>query len=102
MNDLTLLGIDELLSMKAAIDGELKSRAVEELAAIEQRKAQLQLLVGSAQTEAVDELKVRRTRAAGVAKFRNPANPEQTWTGRGKKPGWIGDATDLTPFQIAA
>lgn len=101
MNDLTLLGIDELLSMKAAIDGELKSRAVEELAAIEQRKAQLQLLIGT-ESDPVDELKERRTRTPGVAKYRNPANPEQTWTGRGKKPGWIGDATDLTPFQIAA
>lgn len=27
-----------------------------------------------------------------VPKYRNPANPEQTWTGRGKKPGWMSDA----------
>ena len=25
-------------------------------------------------------------------KYRNPANPEQTWTGRGKRPRWLADA----------
>ncbi|MGJ8604460.1 MAG: H-NS family nucleoid-associated regulatory protein [Marivita sp.] len=25
-------------------------------------------------------------------KFRNPANPEQTWTGKGRKPNWVNDA----------
>lgn len=37
-------------------------------------------------------------------KFRNPANPKQTWTGRGRKPQWIKDAetagTDLKEFEI--
>jgi DNA-binding protein H-NS len=26
-----------------------------------------------------------------VPKYRNPANPKQTWTGRGRQPGWIKD-----------
>ena len=25
----------------------------------------------------------------GVAKYRNPADPSQTWSGRGRQPGWI-------------
>lgn len=29
---------------------------------------------------------------AGIAKYRNPANAAQTWTGYGKKPGWFHDA----------
>ncbi|MCL3882102.1 H-NS histone family protein [Marivita sp. GX14005] len=28
----------------------------------------------------------------GVPKYRNPADPEQTWTGKGRKPRWINDA----------
>lgn len=28
---------------------------------------------------------------SGEAKYRNPANPMQTWTGRGRQPGWIKD-----------
>jgi DNA-binding protein H-NS len=27
-------------------------------------------------------------------KYRDPANPEQTWTGRGVKPRWLRDYTD--------
>jgi DNA-binding protein H-NS len=28
-------------------------------------------------------------KTAGVAKFCNPANTAQTWTGHGRKPGWV-------------
>ena len=30
----------------------------------------------------------------GAAKYANPANPEQTWTGRGRKPNWVIEALD--------
>lgn len=37
-------------------------------------------------------------------KYRNPMNPEQTWTGRGRKPGWIHEALergdDITDLEI--
>jgi DNA-binding protein H-NS len=39
-----------------------------------------------------------------LPKYRNPAAPEQTWTGRGRKPGWIHDALakglDITDLEI--
>ncbi|MCT4554741.1 MAG: H-NS histone family protein [Pelagimonas sp.] len=28
----------------------------------------------------------------GVPKYANPADPTQTWTGRGRKPNWVIDA----------
>lgn len=28
-------------------------------------------------------------RAKVAPKYRNPANPEETWTGRGRKPKWV-------------
>ena len=31
-------------------------------------------------------------REAGAIRFRNPADPAQTWTGRGKRPGWLREA----------
>ncbi|WP_300068759.1 H-NS histone family protein [uncultured Ruegeria sp.] len=37
-------------------------------------------------------------------KYRNPAAPEQTWTGRGRKPQWIHDAlkagADISDLEI--
>lgn len=42
----------------------------------------------------------RRKRSPGKPKYRNPSNPEQTWTGRGKRPGWLKQADDIEVFRI--
>ncbi|WP_037316768.1 H-NS family nucleoid-associated regulatory protein [Ruegeria halocynthiae] len=38
------------------------------------------------------------------AKYRNPADPEQTWSGRGRKPQWVHDAlksgADISDMEI--
>jgi DNA-binding protein H-NS len=36
--------------------------------------------------------KTRRAKTTVAPKYRNPANPEQTWSGRGKRPRWFNDA----------
>jgi DNA-binding protein H-NS len=44
----------------------------------------------------LDELfgagKGRKTRRPAAAKYRNPADPAQTWSGRGKRPRWFNAA----------
>ena len=34
----------------------------------------------------------RGSKGSGVAKYRNPKDASQTWTGRGRKPNWLIDA----------
>ena len=34
----------------------------------------------------------RRKRAPAAPKYANPADPSQTWTGRGRKPKWMVEA----------
>jgi len=36
--------------------------------------------------------KAKRTTGTVAPKYRNPANPTQTWSGRGKRPHWFNDA----------
>jgi DNA-binding protein H-NS len=36
--------------------------------------------------------KVRRAGGTVAPKYRNPADPEQTWSGRGKRPRWFNEA----------
>lgn len=36
--------------------------------------------------------KATRTRSKGNAKYRNPDNTSQTWTGKGRQPQWFKDA----------
>lgn len=48
----------------------------------------------------------RRTQAGGApAKYRNPTDPTQTWSGRGRKPFWVHEALsagyDITDLEIS-
>jgi DNA-binding protein H-NS len=47
--------------------------------------------------------KVSRKRAPATAKYGNPANPADTWSGRGRKPRWFEAALNAgkTPEDLA-
>ncbi|MFA3919332.1 H-NS histone family protein [Ruegeria hyattellae] len=34
----------------------------------------------------------KKAKAKVAAKYRNPDDPKQTWSGRGRKPNWVNDA----------
>lgn len=36
----------------------------------------------------------KTSKPKAAAKFRNPENPSETWTGKGRKPGWFNAAMD--------
>lgn len=38
--------------------------------------------------------KAKSSRPKGEPKYANPANPSQTWTGRGRKPKWVQEWID--------
>lgn len=48
--------------------------------------------------------KRRAASPVSAPKYRNPADPAQTWTGRGRQPGWIKQALaagdDLSAYEI--
>ena len=101
LSDLEMTSIDDLLIMRDEINMELSARAAAELAAMDKRREQLQVFVSTVLAPK-DELAARRSRAPGVAKYRNPANPDQTWTGRGKKPGWLTENPEDCAIPMAA
>ena len=76
---------DELLEQKRQIESELLGRIDEELANLEQRRAELLAMKPAAKPEE----KKKRVKSSRPPKYRNPSNPEQTWTGRGKAPTWM-------------
>lgn len=47
---------------------------------------------GMSLTDVLDSPKA--SRAPATIKFRNPDNPDETWTGRGRKPNWLVRALD--------
>ncbi len=96
--DLKTLSLKELRSLKARVEKELarradseKKKALKELAAIAAAR-------GFELEELLPAAKARRARAAAGRKpsrarpkalYRNPDDPKQTWSGRGRKPGWV-------------
>lgn len=49
----------------------------------------------------VADLTVKK-RAKVQPKYCNPANPSQTWTGRGRKPAWVKNYANLDDLLIPA
>jgi DNA-binding protein H-NS len=89
--DLENMSRDELLQLKADID-----RALESLET--RRKAEALKAAEDAARKygfSLQELKeVGGKRTKGVPRYRNPKNPSQTWTGKGRKPKWVLEALD--------
>jgi DNA-binding protein H-NS len=84
-HDLKLMSVDELWTLHLEIHSVLASRIAAEKAKLDQRLQQLKSNVassGSVQRE-------RRPYPHVFPKYRNPANPSETWAGRGKQPRWL-------------
>ncbi|WP_424979759.1 H-NS family nucleoid-associated regulatory protein [Leisingera sp. S232] len=87
--DLSLMSRKELLKLqsdveKALQDAELRERQ-EALKAAEEAAAKF----GFSLEEITDAARQVTKKAKAAPKYRNPSNPEETWTGRGRKPHWV-------------
>lgn len=79
-----LMTTDDLLQQKKAIESELIDRIDEEIEKIDARRAELLAMKPPAKPE-----KKKRAKSSRPPKYRNPNDPTQTWTGRGKAPKWL-------------
>jgi DNA-binding protein H-NS len=88
------LTVKELVTLEAEVQAAIATRKLEERAEV---KEKLQALAEKS-GYSVDELfgKGRRGGARGTVapKYRNPANPSETWTGRGRMPVWMRTLVD--------
>ena len=79
--DFKSMSADEMWTLHEEINAELTAKIHAEKKALENR---LRLLVGQ------DVRKPeRRPYPIVLPKFRNPAEPSQTWSGRGRQPRWL-------------
>ncbi|MGR3503066.1 H-NS histone family protein [Pseudaestuariivita sp.] len=88
--NLDAMSKEELLDLRNQVDKALKSvdarKKTEALKAAEE--------AARAHGFSLDQLTKGKGGATSAPKFRNPDNPNQTWTGRGRKPGWFTQAID--------
>jgi DNA-binding protein H-NS len=89
------MSVDEMWQLHEEISRILSVRLTSEKNELEKRLAQLRhedglRLAASSGLRAVDELPRRRRKYPKVLpKYRNPRDPSETWSGRGKQPRWL-------------
>jgi DNA-binding protein H-NS len=78
--DLKSMSIEELWKLREEVVVRLGSKLVAEKAKLEERLRQLQL---------THHHHTRHPYPKVFSKYRNPKNPTETWSGRGKQPRWL-------------
>jgi DNA-binding protein H-NS len=89
LNNYSLTDLQQLI---ADAETTLEKRQREKRAEVVAQMRKLAASVGIDFEIVAGEAKKRGPRAAAAAKYRNPANPAQTWNGRGPKPKWFKEA----------
>lgn len=101
--DLSSLSLKELKDLNAKITRAIATfedrRKEAALAKLEQEARAL----GFASLAELTGAPIARKRGIGAAKFANPANADDTWTGKGRKPRWFIEAlaAGKTPDELA-
>jgi DNA-binding protein H-NS len=87
--DLSSMSRSELTELKAEVEAAIKSAEVRErqeaLKAAEEAAAKY----GFSLEEIAAASRTGGKKQKAAAKYRNPNNPEETWSGRGRKPHWV-------------
>jgi DNA-binding protein H-NS len=88
--DFELMSLDELWSLHEKLATALEARLNSEKAALEVRLKKLNRSAsGERRASPNASGGERRPYPAVLPKYRNPANPAETWSGRGKQPRWL-------------
>ena len=85
--DLKSMSVEELWSLHELVSAALASKIQAETAKLDQRLRQLGLAAVSYNGKKMS--RARRPYPLVYAKYRNPAEPSETWAGRGKRPRWL-------------
>jgi DNA-binding protein H-NS len=87
-NDYKTMSVDQLWIVHEKIAAMLSEKIISEKNSLENRLRQLNQGVHTAKANP-DRERARRPYPTVFPKFRNPAQPSETWAGRGKQPRWL-------------
>ena len=92
--DLSKLSEKELTKLSVELEKEVKSRAKSKISAARKAAEDAAKKHGFSLNDLVGGGKAKSAakKPPAPAKFKNPADPSQTWSGRGRQPQWYKDA----------
>lgn len=88
------MSADELKALISNAEAALVNQLREQRREVVTKMRELAASVGIQFEIIADEPIKSRRLAVAAPKYRNPANHEQTWSGRGKRPKWFIEAID--------
>jgi DNA-binding protein H-NS len=104
--DFELMSLEELWSLHEKLAEMLAQRLTSEKAALEARLKRLDQTKVGPKIERNVSGRERRPYPVVIPKYRNPDDPCETWSGRGKQPRWLvallRAGKDMEDFRIAA
>lgn len=91
--DLNSLSAEELTQLMASAEQTLRERHQKRVLSLRKEAEELAASLNMSVAELFGLEKTSKLANKKLpAKYINPANPTQTWTGRGKRPHWLADA----------
>jgi DNA-binding protein H-NS len=91
-SDLVSLSVDELWLFHGKLEAILTAKIAAEVRKLERRIDRLNVVIDigqPARNSSEQALRHRRPYPAVLPKYRNPAPPFETWSGRGRRPRWF-------------
>ncbi len=88
-SDFDSMPIDELWALREELATALAARLTSEKAVLEVRLKQLNQQGPGERQAKLNVLNGKRRPYPSVAKYRNPDDPSETWSGHGKRPRWL-------------
>jgi DNA-binding protein H-NS len=90
-SDLEKMSYGELSALRDDIDVHMRAKQSSERAALKAKIAELARSSGFDLNDLMGN--GRKGKGTVAVKYRDPKNPENTWTGRGRMPRWMAAAT---------
>lgn len=90
-SQLDKMTIKELKELRARVDKTMASKHDQERSGLKEKFKEMAEEAGFNLAEIVGGARGRGRNSSAVAKFVNPENTSQTWSGRGRMPKWLSE-----------
>lgn len=90
-SELAELSLKELRALGERVQNAIAAREQQDRAEVKAKLAEMASKAGFSVGDLFGAGRGAKRGAASV-KYRNPKDPSQTWTGRGRRPNWIAEA----------
>ena len=88
-SQLAKMSAKELRDLSSKIDDLIRHKQTSERAELRQKMEAMARQVGLSVSDIFGKGAGRRKGGKVAPKYRNPKNPDETWTGRGRRPRWM-------------